>query len=154
MSVPQPITDFLMREGARYSTLAHPVAYTAQEESAAAHVPGRDWAKTVVCFAGHEPVLAVLPAPSAVDLEQLRQVVAAETLRLAREEELGALYPESEPGAMPPLGPLYGQRVVVETSLAANTEIVFNAGTHADAIRMRYKDFEHLVHPDVGQFAR
>ena len=55
---------------------------------------------------------------------------------------------------MPPLGPLYGQRVVVETSLAGNTQVVFNGGTYADAILMRYEDFEHLVHPDVGAFAR
>ncbi len=154
MSVPQSIADFLTREGVPYSTLTHPVAYTAQEETAAAHIPGREWAKTVVCFAGDEPLLAVLPAPYAVDLKQLRQVAAVKTLRLAREDELEALYPDSEPGAMPPLGPLYGQRVIVETSLAANPEIVFNAGTHADAIRMRYTDFDHLVHPEVGQFAR
>ncbi len=141
MSVPQSIADFLTGEGVPYSTLTHPVAYTAQEETAAAHIPGREWAKTVVCFAGDEPLLAVLPAPYAVDLKQLRQVAAVKTLRLAREDELEALYPDSEPGAMPPLGPLYGQRVIVETSLAANPEIVFNAGTHADAIRMRYTDF-------------
>ena len=154
MSVPQSIADFLTREGVPYSTLTHPVAYTAQEETAAAHIPGREWAKTVVCFAGDEPLLAVLPAPYAVDLKQLRQVAAVKTLRLAREDELEALYPDSEPGAMPPLGPLYGQRVIVETSLAANPEVVFNAGTHADAIRMRYTDFDQLVHPKVGQFAR
>ena len=153
MSVPQPIADFLMHEGVRYSTFTHPVAYTAQAESAAASVPSRDWAKTVVCFAGEEPVMVVLPAPYLVDLDHLREVVKGGTLRLAREEELQALYPESEPGAMPPLGPLYGQRVIVETHLATNAEIVFNAGTHADAIRMLYQDFEQLVHPEVGQFA-
>ena len=66
MSVPQPITDFLMREGVRYSTFTHPVAYTAQAESVAASVPGRNWAKTVVCFAGPEPVMVVLPVPHPV----------------------------------------------------------------------------------------
>ena len=154
MPVPQPITDFLAREKVRYSTLTHPVAYTAQEESAAAHVRGQEWAKTVVCFADGEPVMAVLPAPQVLNLEHLRQAVKARSLRLARETELEVLYPESEPGAMPPLGPLYQQRVIVESGLAANTEVVFNAGTHADAIRMRYRDFEQLVHPETAQFAR
>ena len=94
--------------------------------------------------------MVVLPAPYLVNLDHLREVVKGTTLRLAREEELQALYPESEPGAMPPLGPLYGQRVIVETHLATNADIVFNAGTHADAIRMLYQDFEQLVHPEVG----
>ena len=35
---------------------------------------------------------------------------------------------------MPPFGPLYDQRVYVDTSLVDEPEIVFNAGTHADAI--------------------
>jgi hypothetical protein len=33
-------------------------------------------------------------------------------------------------------------------------EMVFNAGTHTDAIRMHYGDFEELSLPVVGSFAR
>jgi hypothetical protein len=32
--------------------------------------------------------------------------------------------------------------------------MVFNAGTHTDAIRMHYGDFVDLSHPVVGVFAR
>jgi hypothetical protein len=32
------------------------------------------------------------------------------------------------------------------------SRIVFNAGTHADAVSMRYQDFEALAHPTVGRF--
>ncbi len=154
MSVPRVIEDFLKNSGCAYSVFSHAAAYTAQEETAAAHVPGREWAKTVVCFAGDEPILAVLPAVYAVDVERLRELAGARTLRLAHEEEFTALYPDSEVGAMPPLGPLYGQRVLVDTSLTQNPEIVFHAGTHADAVRMRYEDFERMVHPQTGQIAR
>ncbi len=55
---------------------------------------------------------------------------------------------------MPPLGPLYGQRVIVDEQLTMNADIVFDAGTHSDAIRMSYPDFERLVRPIVGDFAR
>ena len=55
---------------------------------------------------------------------------------------------------MPPFGPLYGQRVVVDTRLTSCEEIVFNAGSHREAIRMRYADFEQLVQPRVADFAR
>jgi len=34
-------------------------------------------------------------------------------------------------------GPLYGQDVYMDDSLLADPEIVFHAGTHADAMRMR-----------------
>jgi Ala-tRNA(Pro) deacylase len=55
---------------------------------------------------------------------------------------------------MPPLGPLYTQAVFVDRTLAAETQIVFNAGTHGDAVAMRYEDFAKIVQPIVGWFAR
>src|SRR5262249_4495009 len=133
--------------------LAHPAAYTAQGEAAAAHVPGRDWAKTVVCLADDQPILAVVPAPYAVDLNRLNQSVHAQALRLADEHELAPLFPDCEPGAMPPFGPLYGQRVFVDARLTADPDIWFSAGSHRDAIRMPYREFERIVQPTVAEFA-
>ena len=54
---------------------------------------------------------------------------------------------------MPPLGELYGLRVFVDQSLAEDEEILFNAGTHRDAIRMYYHDFARLAQPKVCSFA-
>jgi len=55
---------------------------------------------------------------------------------------------------MPPFGNLYLQRVFVDQSLVGETEMVFNAGTHTDAIRMHYGDFAVLTQPTVGTFGR
>ncbi len=41
----------------------------------------------------------------------------------------------------------------VDESLAAEEEILFNAGTHREAIQMSYADFERLVKPKVSLFA-
>ncbi len=49
--------------------------------------------------------------------------------------------------------PLYGQRVFVDAALAAEAETVFSAGTHSEAIRMRYADFATAAKPTVGRFA-
>jgi Ala-tRNA(Pro) deacylase len=65
----------------------------------------------------------------------------------------GPLYSECELGAMPPFGPLYKQPVVVDRSLTSDPEILFNAGSHREAIRMKYRDFEELVKPTVADFA-
>jgi Ala-tRNA(Pro) deacylase len=148
------ISQFLQRSGVPFTVVAHRTAFTAQEDAAVLHVPGRMWAKTVVCLADGEPVLAVLPAHYAVDIGQLRQLVGATALRLANEVELAPLYPECELGAMPPLGPLFNQRVFVDETLTADKEILFNAGTHTDAVRMSLDDFMALVRPRVGVFGR
>ncbi|MGH9201029.1 MAG: aminoacyl-tRNA deacylase [Vicinamibacterales bacterium] len=131
----------------------HERAYTAQKEAAVAHVPGRHWAKTVVCFADDEPIQAVVPADLMVDLERLRVLAGARAVRTATEAEIVSLYPGCEAGAMPPFGPLYGQRVFVDTTLVAEPDVVFNAGTHTDAICMHYSDFAELAKPCVGAFA-
>lgn len=152
MSIPSSIARFL--EGMPYQVVTHRTAFTAQEEAAAAHVPGREWAKTVVCFADETPILAVLPAHYQVDLERLRKLAGAATIRIAMERELSELYPACETGAVPPLGQLFGQRVFVDTVIAEDTEVVFHAGTHVDAVRMRYADLASLAAPVVGEFGR
>jgi Ala-tRNA(Pro) deacylase len=152
MPVRPTVRDWLEHVHVPYTALAHRPAFTAQEEAAATHVSGRDWAKTVVCFADEEPILAVLPAPFIINVEKIRALVGAKRIRLANEEEMARLYPDCEVGATPPLGPLYRQRVFVDRRLAQESEVVFNAGTHTDAIRMPYRAFADIAHPVVGEF--
>jgi Ala-tRNA(Pro) deacylase len=151
--IPSSISEYLEQNHTRYSVIPHRVAYTAQEEAAATHVPGSAWAKSVVCVANNEPILAVVPASCSVDLERLQHTMDVDAVRLANESEFVGLYKDCEPGAIPPFGPLFGQRVVVDKRLTRDPEIVFSGGSHRDAIRMRYEEFERLSHPDVAEFA-
>ena len=153
MSVVPAVQEFLRRANVPYAVFPHARAYSAQEEAAVTHVPGRAWAKVVICFVDGEPVQAVVPADLVVDLDRLAIVARATSIRLAGEEELRWLYPDCERGAMPPFGPLYRQTVYADEALADDDEIVFNAGTHGDAIRMHYEDFAAIAHPIVGRVA-
>ena len=153
MAVTLLVQEYLRAGNVGYTVFQHAPAFTAQEEAAVTHVPGRDWAKAVVCFADGVPLMAVVPAHRHVDLERLLDITGARELRLADESELDWLYPDCERGAMPPLGPLYRQRVFVDQSLAGEEEIVFNGGTHTDAICMQFCDYAALAHPVVGRFA-
>jgi len=147
------IHEFLREAHVPYAVVPHVPAFTAQEEAAATHVPGWHWAKVVVCVIDGDPVEAVIPAPSFVRLDRLLDLAGGHTIRLADEEELRCWYPSCELGAMPPLGPLYGQTVYADASLALQPDIVFNAGTHRDAIVLRWNDFVKMVNPIVGTFA-
>jgi Ala-tRNA(Pro) deacylase len=153
MAATSQIHEFLREAGISYSLVAHRQAFTAQEEAAVTHVPGRNWAKVVVCFVDGTPVEAVVPATLTVNLRRLLDLVGGQELRLADEGELSRLFPGCEPGAMPPFGPLYQQQVYVDVALAAEDEIIFNAGTHTEAIAMRWADFAKAIRPIVGNFA-
>jgi Ala-tRNA(Pro) deacylase len=154
MAIPLSVRRFVESRGVPYFPIHHRAAFTAQEEAAASHVRGREWAKTVVCLVDGQPVLVLLPAHDHVDLDALRSTTGARDVRLATEHEFSGLYPECETGAMAPFGPLYGQPVYMDESLAADKEIAFHAGTHVDAMRMALSDFVALVHPTPARVAR
>jgi Ala-tRNA(Pro) deacylase len=152
MTVSARLKTYLDENNVKHTLMSHSPAYTAQAAAATMHVPGKELAKTVVLAAGEERMLAVLPASYHVDLKKMSALVG-KPVRLATEQEFIGLFPDCELGAMPPFGNMYHLPVYVDVSLEADEEIVFNAGTHRDAIRMKYADFARLVKPTVAQFA-
>jgi len=95
----------------------------------------------------------VLPAPYRVDLDRAKAALGKRELALASEAEFKGLFPQCEPGAMPPFGNLYNLAVYVDQTLTRDQEIVFNAGTHTQTVKMKYADFARLVQPKVVSFA-
>jgi Ala-tRNA(Pro) deacylase len=147
------LRNYLERENVRYVHDTHRTAYTAQQVAQEEHVPGKIVAKTVVVKVDDGFALAVMPATARADFTRLRSALEAREVRLATELEFTGLFPDCEVGAMPPFGNLYGVPVYVDTALAQDKEIIFNAGTHQDTIRMRYADFERLALPKIFPFA-
>lgn len=143
------LQEYLDDNRVRYVAIKHSPAFTAQELAAAAHIPGKDVAKTVVVKLDGIMAMVVLPAPEMVRMNHLRAETGADRVELASEAEFKGRFPDCEVGAMPPFGNIYEMRTLVEESLTQDDEIAFNAGTHTELIRMSYADFERLVQPEV-----
>jgi Ala-tRNA(Pro) deacylase len=152
MALLETLTSYLDARAVRYERIKHPTAYTAQTLAHAEHVSGWNHAKVVMLKAGDENLMGVLPANCRVDFQKLGAVLN-KPVRLATEAEFKGLFPDCQTGAMPPFGHFYGIRVLADSSLAANDFIVFQAGTHEDAIKMSYADFQRLEQPRVARFA-
>ncbi len=153
MAISTKLKDLLEQNHVFYSLMPHSTAYTAQGAAATMRISGKEVAKCVVLWAGDEMIMAVLPAPKHVDLDKLSAVIG-KPVRLATEQEFSSRFPDCEPGAMPPFGSLYGLPVYMDDSLAEDKGVVFNAGTHHDAINLRYEDFVRLAKPRICSFAR
>ncbi len=153
MSISRRIREYLDSNDVQYEWLPHPQAYTAQEVAHSLHLSGKRLAKTVLVDADGRLVMAVLPASLRLSMVKLRDGLEAKRVEMLAESELGKLFPDCDLGAIPPFGNLYGMDVWVDESVAATQEIVFTAGTHRDAIRMRYSDFSALVNPRVASIA-
>jgi Ala-tRNA(Pro) deacylase len=147
------LRNFLEREKVRYEHETHRTAYTAQEVAQEEHVPGKIVAKSVVLKVDDGFVLAVMPATARADFLRFKSALGAKEVRLATELEFTGLVPDCEVGAMPPFGNLYGVPVYVDKALTQDEEIIFNAGTHQDTVRMRYADFERLAQAKIFSFA-
>ncbi len=144
---------FLDSQNVKYIRIIHSPAYTSQETAEAARMPGRELAKTVMVKLDGSMAMAVLPTNRKVILDDLREATGAAEAKFATEKEFKDLFPGCETGAMPPFGNLYEMEVFVSPSLSEGADIAFNAGTHAELIKLSYKDFERLVHPTICRFA-
>lgn len=153
MAIATRLKQYLDENRVKYQVYSHSEAYTAQEIAAAAHIPGRKLAKTVIVRKSKEFLMIVLAASRQVDFKALTKELGGEKVELASEQEFQGLFPDCEVGAMPPLGNLYNVPVYVDESLPQTGEIDFNAGTHREIISMRYEDFERLVQPKHLKFA-
>lgn len=142
-----------MLEGAKvgFEVFEHPLAYTAQEIAARQHIPGDQLAKVVVLEVDGVLAMAVIAGNHKISLDTARASLGASRVRLAREDEFTACFPDCEAGAMPPFGNLFGIRVIVDPALAKDEFIYFNAGNHVQTMRLRYQDFLALVKPEVAQ---
>ena len=146
------LKEFLDNEGVKYISIIHSPAFTAQEVAASAHVTGRELAKTVIVQLDGEMAMAVLPPNRKIVLQDLRDLTGCSKAKFVSEDDFKKKFPDCETGAMPPFGNLYGMEVFVAPSLAENDEIAFNAGSHTEVIKLHFRDFERLVHPNVLSF--
>jgi Ala-tRNA(Pro) deacylase len=137
MEISRQLIDCLNQNNVEYEILHHSEAVTAQRIAEAEHIKGRHHAKVVIMKAGDQHLMLVLPADHYVD----------------HENEFKSFFPDCVIGAMPPFGNLYGLPTYVDKSLSEQEYIVFEAGTHTDAIMMNYRDYENIVKPKVADLA-
>ncbi len=136
-----------------FEVLPHSETYTAQETAEVQRISGDKLAKVVIVKKDNgTPVMLVLPASYHVNFSWLRAVLGTRAT-LEEEKEFRGLFPECEIGAEPPFGNLFDLDTVVDTALTKDDEIVFNAGSHYQTVKMRYDDYARIVHPKIAKFA-
>ena len=152
MEIPKQLIECLNENKVRYEVLRHPEAVTAQRIAQVEHVKGRHHAKVVMVKSGEQHLMMVLPADCQIDLEKVERAIG-KAVSLDKEQAFKSLFPDCAIGAMPPFGNLYGLPTYVDKHLAEQDYIVFEAGTHTDAIKMSYRDYEKIVKPKVDDVA-
>jgi Ala-tRNA(Pro) deacylase len=144
------LKDFLDKNQIKYLSIKHSPAFTAQEIAELSHIHGKQMAKVVMLVIDGKMGMAVTSADHRIDLNIFKEKIGITgEIVLADEKEFKNRFPDCEVGAMPPFGNLYDMDVYVDSSLNGNREIVFNAGSHTEVIRMSYADFIRLAKPKM-----
>ena len=152
MSPPPTLLNYLRTNGIDYEMLSHAQAFTARMAATAEGIDRHRQAKVVMGRSQGQLVMTVLPADRQLDLRKLERITRGPAV-LAQEGEFAALFPDCAVGAMPPFGNLYGLPTYVDRQLTEEDFIVFEAGTYTDAVKLRYRDYEQLVKPQLADLA-
>ncbi|HEY6952573.1 MAG TPA: YbaK/EbsC family protein [Bacteroidota bacterium] len=147
------LLKYLNLTGVQYQVLSHVPAFSAHSVALASHIPESELAKTLLVRADEQYWMAVLRGDYQLNQRLLKHALEAKHVGLATEEELAVFFPDCEVGAMPPFGKLYALPVVVDKALTEDVDIVFNACTHTQAVKMKFADYERLVRPITAEIA-
>ena len=148
------LQSYLDEMGVPYHLSYHPQVFTAQMLAAVEHVPGKQVIKPVVIDADGEWMMCALPACHRVDLDELRKQLEVASVRIVGEEELRQRFADCELGAEPPIGRLFGLPTVMDSSLLADDQVMFQAGTHDSCVTMRLSDYRRVAQPELAHFGR
>jgi Ala-tRNA(Pro) deacylase len=147
------LKQYLSDHGVTYQVGRHREVYTMQEVAAEIGEPGRYVAKVFIASADGKPLMLVLPAPDHVEYERVRLFMGAEHVERMHEDHFRQMFPDCEIGAMPPFGNLYSLPVYLDRVLSEMPHITFQAGSHADFMRVAMADYVRVVKPHISRFA-
>ncbi|MFZ6030775.1 MAG: aminoacyl-tRNA deacylase [Chloroflexota bacterium] len=120
------------------------------------HVPPEMVFKTIVIVreGKGKPVLAIIPAPFAVDLKMLAKVLGEKKLLLPTEKEAERLT-GLQAGGISPLALLNrGFQMVLDETARCFEEIHLSGGQRGLNIRLRVDDLVALIAPAVAEISR
>lgn len=149
------IRQILHKRRIPFSEVHHPAAFTSQEVAQRVHVSGHRVAKVVIVVADGRPVELVLPATRHVVIDRVRKVLAARDVRFATEHEIERYFADVEPGTIPPLRrpQWHDVPVIMDEAMKVDGDFLIQAGTHTDAVWLRFDDWFKLVTPRVERFS-
>ena len=64
------------------------------------------------------------------------------------------MFPDCEPGVVPPFGRLYGLTTLVDSGFSEIGDIVVSANTRHEGLWMHFRDFAAIEEPEQASFSR
>lgn len=144
MAIASRLQRYISEHELAWDSVAHTPSSCCLDAAHRAHVPADRMAKAVLLEDDYGYVIAVIAADSNLDLKAARQALDRDLI-LASEREVSSLFPDCEPGAVPPVGEAYGIATVWDASLAEKPDVYFEGGDHRTLVHMSGRSFSALM---------
>jgi len=144
MALATTLQHYLDRLGIDYEVVVHPYADTGLDTAERAHIPADKLAKSIMLEDEGGYLMAVCAASRRIKLGDLYRETNRR-LEFADEAVLANVLDDCVPGAVPPVGELYGIDVVVDMDLFMQPDVYFEAGDHVDLVHVSAEGFQTLM---------
>jgi Ala-tRNA(Pro) deacylase len=144
MAIAETVKNYLVKKNVTYDQVYHPHSGSSHETAEASHVREDHIAKGVIVKDDSGYAMVVVPAINYVEMKHVRKELDRD-LKLVAEEEFAKLFPDCEPGAVPPLGPAYKIETFLDEALTTLANIYFEAGDHEHLLHVSGEDFKTLL---------
>jgi Ala-tRNA(Pro) deacylase len=147
------ITKLLDSAKIKYKVLEHKVVYTAHDTAQTTKKKLGEIAKVVLVKADKDFALIVLPAGKYLDLSGIKKALKAKKISIASEKDVYK-HLKTKVGLLHPFGSVYNIQTLLDKGMAKAKKMLASAGSYTQSVEISLKDFEKLVKPIKGAFAK
>ena len=153
MPIPKNVEGYLKKANKKFDQISHKTVYTAYDLAQTLKKELKDIAKTLLIKADKVYVLAVVPASMRIDIKKLKKVLKAKDVSIPKENVMVKVF-KIKLGAITAFGKLHKVETVVDKSLLKAKDVILQAGSFTDSIRMKAKDFIEMEEAKLANFAQ
>jgi Ala-tRNA(Pro) deacylase len=144
MAIAESLKNYLAQKSVSYDVVSHPHSGSSHETSLASHVSEDHIAKGVIVKDASGYAMVIVPAINYVEMKHVRKELDRE-LELVDEDEFSKLFPDCEPGAVPPVGPAYQIETFLDEALTTLANVYLESGDHKQLVHVSGDDFKTLL---------
>jgi len=143
MAIPKKVESYLKKTNRKFEQISHKTVYTAYDLAQTLKRELKDIAKALVIKADKAYVLVIVPASAKVNLKKLKKALGARKISIPDEKVMVKVF-KVKPGAISAFGKLHKVETFVDKSLLKARDIILQAGSFTDSIRMKAKDYVEM----------
>ena len=153
MPIPKKVSAYLKKANKQFEAVTHKTVYTAYDLAHTLRTDLKAIAKALVIKTDKAYLIAVVPASARVDLKKLKTALGVKKISIPDEKVMVKVF-NVKPGAITAFGKLHDVETIVDKSLLKAKDVILQAGSFTDSVRMKAKDFIELEQARLANFAQ